>query len=208
MNKLTNQQIEQVNQKLIDFGFTFIDARIEVLDHILCLIEEKENRSFEEATLLVFEEQKDYLKEQKRMTFSRITCSKLHVKEVFLNPMFFIFWITFFVLYSFLPFNSKEDLIKETFMLPMSISFLSFFMYGFYFFKSKNKSMQTIRVFFTISTILTCYLYFIIPLVKKLNNQWSVMLISAASAVGLMMYYLFFYYKNKNEKKFKSLLNS
>ena len=208
MNKLTNQQIEQVNQKLIDFGFTFIDARIEVLDHILCLIEEKENRSFEEATLLVFEEQKDYLKEQKRMTFSRITGSKLHVKEVFLNPMFFIFWITFFVLYSFLPFNSKEDLIKETFMLPMSISFLSFFMYGFYFFKSKNKSMQTIRVFFTISTILTCYLYFIIPLVKKLNNQWSVMLISAASAVGLMMYYLFFYYKNKNEKKFKSLLNS
>src|SRR5690606_38795716 len=173
MNKLTNQQIEQVNQKLIDFGFTFIDARIEVLDHILCLIEEKENRSFEEATLLVFEEQKDYLKEQKRMTFSRITGSKLHVKEVFLNPMFFIFWITFFVLYSFLPFNSKEDLIKETFMLPMSISFLSFFMYGFYFFKSKNKSMQTIRVFFTISTILTCYLYFIIPLVKKLNNQWS-----------------------------------
>src|SRR5690606_41565116 len=100
------------------------------------------------------------------------------------------------------------DLIKDKFMFPMFISFLSIFMYGIYFFKSNNKSIETSRVFFTISTILTCYLYFIIPLVKKLNNQWSVMLISAASAVGLMMYYLFFYYKNKNEKKFKSLLNS
>jgi len=208
MKQLTTEQIQLIDQRLIDYGFGFIDVRVEVLDHILCLIETKENLDFQQAVDLVFEEQKDYLKEQKRMTFSRITGSKLHVKEVFLNPMFFIFWITFFVLYSFLPFNSKEDLIKETFMLPMSISFLSFFMYGFYFFKSKNKSMQTIRVFFTISTILTCYLYFIIPLVKKLNNQWSVMLISAASAVGLMMYYLFFYYKNKNEKKFKSLLNS
>ncbi len=206
--KLTTEQIQQVDQKLIDFGFTFMDIRIEILDHILCLIETKENLDFKQALDTVFEEQKDYLKEQKRMTFSRITGSKLHVKDVFINPIFFIFWIAFFVLYSFLPFNSKEDLIKETFMLPMSIPFLSFFIYGFYFFKSKNKSLQTIRIFFTISMILMCYLYFVIPLVKKLNNEWSIVLISAASAVGLMMYYLFFYYKNRNEKKFKSLLNS
>lgn len=208
MKQLTTEQIQLIDQRLIDYGFGFIDVRVEVLDHILCLIETKENLDFQQAVDLVFEEQKDYLKEQKRMTFSRITGSKLHVKEVFLNPMFFIFWITFFVLYSFLPFNSKEDLIKETFMLPMAIPGFAFFIYGFYFFKSKNKSLQTIRVLFTISMILTWYLYFIIPLVKKLNNGWSVVLISGASSVGLMMYYLFFYYKNKNEKKFKSLLNN
>lgn len=208
MNKLTNQQIEQVNQKLIDYGFTFIDARIEVLDHILCLIEEKENLLFEEAVDLVFEEQQAYLKEQKRMTFSRVIGEKLPLKDVFTQPIFYVFWLAFFIIYSLLPIDSKEILIRKTFMLPISITVFAFFIYGFYFFTSKNKSMQTIRVFFTISTILTCYLYFIIPLVQKLNNQWSVVLISGASSVGLMMYYLFFYYKNKNEKKFKNLLNN
>src|SRR5690606_9067042 len=207
MNKLTNQQIEQVNQKLIDYGFTFIDVRIEVLDHILCLIETKENLEFQQAVDLVFEEQKDYLKEQKRMTLYRMA-SVLTLKDVFMSPIFFVFWIAFFVLYSLLPFESKEVLIRKTFMLPMAIPGSAFFVYGFYFFKSKNKSLQTIRLLFTMSMILTLYLYFIIPLVKKLNNGWSVVLISGASSVGLMMYYLFFYYKNKNEKKFKSLLNN
>lgn len=206
--KLSEEQIQQIDQRLIAFGFSFIDIRIEVLDHILCLIEAKENMDFQQAVDLVFEEQQAYLKEQKRMTFTRIIGEKLPLKGVFTHPIFYVFWLVFFAIYSLLPMDSKEVLIKETFMLPISITIFAFFIYGLYFFTSKNKSMQTIRVFFAISTILTCYLYFITPLVKKLNNQWSVVLISAASAVGLMMYYLFFYYKNKNEKKFKSLLNS
>lgn len=207
MKQLTTEQIQLIDQRLIDYGFGFIDVRVEVLDHILCLIETKENLDFQQAVDLVFEEQKDYLKEQKRMTLYRMA-SVLTLKDVFMSPIFFVFWIAFFVLYSLLPFESKEVLIRKTFMLPMAIPGFAFFIYGFYFFKSKNKSLQTIRVLFTISMILTWYLYFIIPLVKKLNNGWSVVLISGASSVGLMMYYLFFYYKNKNEKKFKSLLNN
>lgn len=206
--ELSAEQIKQVDKRLIDYGFGFIDIRIEVLDHILCLIEEQENLDFQQALNLVFEDQKGYLKEQKRMTFVRIVTSKLSIKDVFLNPMFLVFWITFFVLYSLFPFDSNDVLIQKILILPMSISFFAFFIYGFYFFKSKNKSLQTIRILFTISTILTCYLYFGIPLVKKLNNEWSVVIVSGASAVSLMMYYLFFYYKNKNDKKFKSILNS
>ncbi len=205
--KLSAGQIKQIDQRLIVYGFGFIDIRMEVLDHILCLIEKQENLDFQQAADLVFKEQATYLKEQKRMTFSRIIGAKLQIKDLFINPIFFVFWMTFFVLYSLLPFDSKEILIKETFMLPMSITIFAFFIYGFYFFKSKNKSLQTIRVLFTVSMILTLYLYFIIPLVKKMNNEWSVVLISGASAVSLMMYYLFFYYKNKNDKKFENLLN-
>lgn len=206
--KLSAEQIRQTDQKLIDFGFTFMDIRLEVLDHILCLIEEKENMDFQQALNLVFEEQKAYLKEQKRMTILRFIGSKLGLKDIFANPMFVIFWGAFYVLYSLLPFDSKESLIQETFMLPMVISFFAFFIYAFYFFTSKNKSFQTIGVLFSTSMILTWYLFFIIPLVKKMHNEWSVVLISGASAVSLMMYYLFFYYKNKNEKNFKNLLNA
>lgn len=206
--KLSAEQIKQVDKRLIDYGFGFIDIRIEVLDHILCLIEEQENLDFQQAENLVFEEQAAYLKEQKRMTFSRIIGVKLQIKELFINKMFLVFWMAFFALYSFLPFDSKEVLIKKIVMLPMSIFFFAFFIYGIYFLKSKNKSLQTIRTLFTISTILTWYLFFIIPLVKKLNNEWSVVLISGASACSVMMYYLFFHYKNKNDKKFKSILNS
>src|SRR5690606_2027584 len=206
--KLTVEQIQQVDQKLIDFGFTFIDIRIEILDHILCLIETKENLDFKQALDTVFEEHKDYLKEQKKTTFSRIIGVELPIRDVFTKPVFYVFWLVFFVIYSLFPFDSNDVLIQKTFMLPMSISFFAFFIYGFYFFKSKNKSLQRIRIFFTISMILTCYLYFGIPLVKKLNNEWAVVLISGASAVSLMMYYLFFHYKNKNDKKFKSILNS
>lgn len=206
--KLSAEQIKQVDKRLIDYGFGFIDIRIEVLDHILCLIEEQENLDFQQAENLVFEEQAAYLKEQKRMTFSRIIGVKLQIKELFINKMFLVFWMAFFALYSFLPFDSKEVLIKKIVMLPMSIFFFAFFIYGIYFLKSKNKSLQTIRTLFAISTILTWYLFFIIPLVKKLNNEWSVVLISGASACSVMMYYLFFHYKNKNDKKFKSILNS
>src|SRR5690606_27079143 len=127
---------------------------------------------------------------------------------VYVIVPFVIFWGAFYVLYSLLPFDSKESLIQETFMLPMVISFFAFLIYAFYFFTSKNKSFQTIGVLFATSTILTWYLFFIIPLVKKMHNEWSVVLISGASAVSLMMYYLFFYYKNKNEKNFKNLLNA
>ena len=205
--KLTNEQIRQVDQKLIALGFGFIDVRIEVLDHILCLIEEKGLDIFEQNMTRVFEEQKIYLKEQKRMTFARIIGSKLPLKDFF-SRMFLVFWFSFFVFYSLMPYDSTEVLITKTFMLPMIIPAFSFFIYGFYFFKSKNKSLQTIRMFFSGCTVLTWYLYFLIPLVKKLNNEWSVVIISAASAVGLMMYYLFFYYKNKNEKNFKNFLNA
>lgn len=202
--KLSTEHVKQVDQRLIAFGFGFIDIRIEVLDHILCLIEEKENLLFEEAVDLVFEEQQAYLKEQKRMTFSRVIGEKLPLKDVFTQPIFYVFWLAFFIIYSLLPIDSKEILIRKTFMLPISITVFAFFIYGFYFFTSKNKSMQTIRVFFAISTILTCYLYFIIPLVQKLNNQWSVVLISAASAVGLMMYYLFFFIRIKTKISLKA----
>lgn len=206
--KLTKEQIRQIDQRLIDYGFSFIEIRMEVLDHLLCLIETKEDMVFQQASDLVFEEQKAYLKEQKKMTFSRIIGAKLGIKDVFANPMFAVFWITSYVLYSLLPFDSKDILIQETFMLPMTIPVLAFFIYAFYLFTSKNKSFQAIRVLFATSMILTWYLYFIIPLVKKLNNEWSIVLISGASAVSLMMYYLFFYYKHKNEKKFKTLLNA
>lgn len=206
--KLTDEQIQQTDQQLIDYGFRFIDVRIEVLDHLLCLIETKENMDFQQAADLVFDEQKAYLKEQKKTILSRFIGAKLGLKDVFINPMFAVFWIAFYVLYSLLPFDSKDILIQETFMLPIIISVLAFFIYAFYFFTSKNKSFQTIRVLFATSMILTWYLYFIIPLVKKLNNEWSVVLISGASAVSLMMYYLFFYYKNKNEKSYKNLLNT
>lgn len=99
MKQLTTQQIQLIDQRLIDYGFGFIDIRIEVLDHILCLIENKENLDFQQAVDLVFEEQKDYLKEQKRMTLYRMA-SVLTLKDVFMSPIFFVFWIAFFVLYS------------------------------------------------------------------------------------------------------------
>ena len=76
MKKLTNQQIEQVNQRLITYGFGFIDIRIEVLDHLLCLLEEKESNDFEANLNAVFKEQNNYLKTIKKSTLSKILNKK------------------------------------------------------------------------------------------------------------------------------------
>src|SRR5690606_19758544 len=132
MKQLTTQQIQLIDQRLIDYGFGFIDIRIEVLDHILCLIENKENLDFQQAVDLVFEEQKDYLKEQKRMTLYRMA-SVLTLKDVFMSPIFFVFWIAFFVLYSLLPFETKEVMLRKTFMLPIAIPGFAFFYSWFLF---------------------------------------------------------------------------
>lgn len=79
MKKLTNQQIEQVNQRLITYGFGFIDIRIEVLDHLLCLLEEKESNDFEANLNAVFKEQNNYLKTQKLSQWSKLTSQRVSV---------------------------------------------------------------------------------------------------------------------------------
>lgn len=208
MNKLTNQQIEQVNQKLIDFGFTFIDARIEVLDHILCLIEEKENSSFEEATLLVFEEQKEYLKTQKLMQWTNLTAQRVSLmKDIFLNPVFILLWIVSYFVYDNLPYSNYKVLFDDLKLMPFTLPAFSIIILGYYTFTSKNKVASAYGALFTISFLLMFYLYFGIHWIKKMDQFPSLLLLSGFTAVSLMLYYLPLFYKIKNERKFKALLN-
>lgn len=207
MNKLTNQQIEQVNQKLIDYGFTFIDARIEVLDHILCLIEEKENRSFEEATLLVFEEQKEYLKAQKLMQWTNLTAQRVTLlKDIFLNPVFILLWIVSYFIYDNLPYSNYKVLFDDLKLMPFTLPAFSIIILGYYTFTSKNKVASTYGALFTISFLLMFYLYFGIHWIKKMDQFPSLVMLSGFTAISLMLYYLPLFYKIKNERKFKALL--
>lgn len=208
MKQLTTQQIQLVYQKLIDFGFTFVDARIEVLDHILCLIEEKENRSFEEATLLVFEEQKEYIKAQKLMQWSNLIAQRVSLlKDVFLNPVFILLWIVSYFVYENLPYSNYNALIEDLAVMPIALPILSFIVLGIYTFSSKNKVASTYGALFTISFLLMFYLYFGIHWIKKMDQFPSLVMFSGFTAISLMLYYLPLYYKIKNERKFKALLN-
>ena len=208
MKQLTTQQIQLVDQKLIDFGFTFIDARIEVLDHILCLIEEKENKSFEEATLLVFEEQKEYLKAQKLMQWSNLIAQRVSLlKDIFLNPVFILLWIISYFVYENLPYSNYNALIEELAVMPIALPILSFIVLGIYTFFSKNKVASTYGALFTISFLLMFYLYFGIHWIKKMDQFPSLVMFSGFTAISLMIYYLPLFYKIKNERKFKALLS-
>jgi hypothetical protein len=205
---LTTDQIQLVDQKLIDFGFTFIDARIEVLDHILCLIEEKENKSFEEATLLVLEEQKEYLKTQKLMQWSNLIAQRVSLlKDIFLNPVFILLWIISYFVYENLPYSNYNALIEDLAVMPISLPILSFIVLGIYTFSSKNKVASTYGALFTISFLLMFYLYFGIHWIKKMDQFPSLVMFSGFTAISLMLYYLPLFYKIKNERKFKALLN-
>lgn len=206
--KLTKEQIQQVDQKLIDFGFTFIDHRIEVLDHILCLIEEKENVSFLQAADLVFEEQKDYLKTQKLTQWTNVISQRVSLlKDIFLNPVFIFLWILSYFIYDNLPYSNHNLLLEDLDVVPMAIPILSFVFLGLYTFVSKNKVAGTYGALFTISFILMFYLYFGIHWVRKIEQFPSLLLLSGFTAVSLMLYYLIVYYKIKNDRKFKMLLN-
>lgn len=206
--KLTKEQIQQVDQKLIDFGFTFIDHRIEVLDHILCLIEEKENVSFLQAADLVFEEQKDYLKTQKLTQWTNVISQRVSLlKDIFLNPVFIFLWILSYFIYDNLPYSNHNLLLEDLDVIPMALPILSFVFLGLYTFVSKNKVAGTYGALFTISFILMFYLYFGIHWVRKMEQFPSLLLLSGFTAVSLMLYYLIVYYKIKNDRKFKMLLN-
>lgn len=208
MKKLTTQQIELVNKKLINQRFTFIDARIEVLDHILCLIEEKENITFEEAVHLVFEEQKDYLKTQKLMQWTNVIAQRVSLlKDIFLNPVFILLWIISYFVYDHLPYLNYNLLIEDLDVLPLALPILSFIILGFYTLFSKNKVASTYGAFFSISFISMFYLYFGIHWIRKMDQFPSLLLFSGFTAVSLMLYYLPLLYKIKNERKFKNLLS-
>lgn len=207
--KLTKEQIQQVDQKLTDFGFTFIDHRIEVLDHILCLIEEKENVSFSQVVDLVFEEQKDYLKTQKLTQWTNVISQRVSLlKDIFLNPVFIFLWILSYFIYDNLPYSNHNLLLEDLDVIPMAIPILSFVFLGLYTFVSKNKVAGTYGALFTISFILMFYLYFGIHWVRKIEQFSSLLLLSGFTAVSLMLYYLIVYYKIKNDRKFKTLLHS
>jgi len=208
MKQLTTEQIQLVDQKLIDFGFTFIDARIEVLDHILCLIQEKENKSFKEATLLVFEEQKEYIKAQKLMQWSNLIAQRVSLLgDIFLNPVFILLWIISYFVYENLPYSNYNALIEDLAVMPIALPILSFIVLGIYTFSSKNKVASTYGALFTISFLLMFYLYFGIHWLKKMDQFPSLVMLSGFTAISLMLYYLPLFYKIKNERKFKTLLS-
>ncbi|SEH83198.1 hypothetical protein SAMN02927937_01670 [Paenimyroides aquimaris] len=144
--KLTTEQIQQVDQKLIDFGFTFMDIRIEILDHILCLIETKENLDFKQALDTVFEEQKDYLKTQKLTQWSNVISQRVSLlKDIFLNPVFIFLWILSYFIYDNLPYSNHNLLLEDLDVIPMAIPILSFVFLGLYTFVSKKK-LQVLMV--------------------------------------------------------------
>ncbi len=208
MKQLTTEQIRIVNQKLIKYGFTFIDARIEVLDHILCLIEEKENMSFEGAVDLVFEEQKEYLKTQKLMQWTNVTAQRVSLlKDIFLNPVFILLWIISYFVYDNLPYSNYSALVEDLKLMPFTLPAINIIILGYYTFCSKNKVATTYGAFFTISFILMFYLYFGIHWIKSMGKFPSLLMLSGFTAISLMLYHLFFYYKIKNERKFKTLLS-
>ncbi|MBA5792175.1 hypothetical protein H1R17_04610 [Flavobacterium sp. xlx-214] len=208
MKQLTTQQIQEVDKKLINLGFTFIDHRIEVLDHILCLIEEKESEDVNCNIKIVFEEQRDYLKTQKLTQWTNVMSQRVSLlKDIFLNPVFIFLWILSYFIYDNLPYSNYNLLLEDLDVIPMAIPILSFVFLGAYTFVSKNKVAGTYGALFTISFIMMFYLYFGIHWVRKMEQFPSLLLLSGFTAVSLMLYYLLFYYKIKNDQKFKMLLN-
>lgn len=206
MKKLTNQQIEQVNQRLITYGFGFIDIRIEVLDHLLCLLEEKETNDFEANLNAVFREQNDYLKTQKLSQWSKLTSQRVSViQDVLLNPVFISLWIIIFIIFYFLPFRNHQELIADLDVLPLALPIISYIVFAVYCFVSKNKVTSTFGAFFTIFFILMFYLYLGIHWVRKFSELPSLILLSGFTATSLMFYYLPVYYKIKNDKKYQNL---
>ena len=206
MKKLTNQQIEQVNQRLITCGFGFIDIRIEVLDHLLCLLEEKESNDFEANLNAVFTEQNDYLKTQKLSQWSKLTSQRVSViQDVLLNPVFISLWIIILMIFYCLPFKNHQELIADLDALPLALPIISYIVFGVYCFVSKNKVTSTFGAFFTICFILMFYLYFGIHWVRKFSELPSLIILSGFTATSLMFYYLPVYYKIKNDKKYQNL---
>jgi len=207
MKKLTQEQIEQVNQKLITYGFGFIDIRIEVLDHLICLLEEKEGNDFEVNLSVVFTEQNNYLKTEKYSQWNKLTSQRVSViQDVLLNPVFIALWIIIFMIFYLLPFRNHQELVADLDVLPLALPILSYIGFGVYCFISKNKVTSTFGAFFTICFILMFYLYFGIHWVRKFSELPSLILLSGFTATSLMFYYLPVYYKIKNDKKYNALL--
>lgn len=206
MRKLSNKEIERVNNRLIASGFRFIDIRIEVLDHLLCLIENDEDSSFDEVLNRVFSENSDYLKKVKQSTLSKIIDQRITFLSFFKKRLFWIVWISCFLFYFGLPYSNYKDLFESMALLPMQIPFLGLIYYVIYFLFSKNKITQVFGVFFTVSFVLYLYLL-LVNYVKQFDNVFVLLFLSGGTAVSLMMYYWLFYYKAKNNRKFKNLMH-
>ena len=204
MKKLTNQQIEQVNQRLITYGFGFIDIRIEVLDHLLCLLEEKESNDFEANLNAVFTEQNDYLKTIKKSTLSKILNKKTLLSDFIINPIFWIIWVSSFLFLFYINSYVTAFPISNLTMVPLQLVSIPMTFYLIYFIISKRKSTDSFSNFFTVSYLLYGYLL-LVSYFKESSGLTLIGFISFGIATSLMLYYLLVYYKIKNDKKYQNL---
>lgn len=204
MKKLTNQQIEQVNQRLITYGFGFIDIRIEVLDHLLCLLEAKESNDFEANLNAVFTEQNNYLKTIKKSTLSKILNKKTLLSDFIINPIFWIIWGASFLFLFYINSYITTFPISNLTMVPFQLVSIPITFYLIYFFISKRKSTDSFSNFFTVSYLLYGYLL-LVSYFKESSGLTLIGFISFGIATSLMLYYLLVYYKIKNDKKYQTL---
>lgn len=204
--RVTAKQINRIDERLIATGFHFMDIRLEVLDHLVCLLEEREG-DFDTELEKIFISESAYLLQQRKSFFFRMAGARINLfKDLLWNPVFITLCILSFTVYSLLPYNSVRDLLNDLDILPVALPIAAFVLHGWYFFRSNNKVTGTFAALFSISLLLQFYLLFLVPLVRKLENTWSVLILSLFTSVGIMMYVLFFTYKHKNEAKYRKLL--
>lgn len=205
--KVTAKQINSIDERLISEGFHFMDIRFEVLDHIVCLLEEREE-DFDMELEKVFTSERVYLQQQKKSFLFRMAGARINLfRDLLWNPVFILLWILSFILYLFLPYPSVKELLNDLDVLPVALPIAAFVLHGWYFFRSENKVTGTFAALFSVSMLLQVYLLFVLPLVRTMQNIGAVAILSLFTAIGLMMYYLFFEYKRKNEAKYRKLLN-
>ena len=215
--ELTKEQIQEIEKYLNVKGITFIDLRIEVLDHMISDIEAKtntENLDFETIFPVVKEKWNAQLKQSSSFYFGEmfsapkivINKAKKHFKKWYIiSFLVFIFPVLFLKVIKPSFSENIENILNLSFQILTVLSFLIFSI--LIFLTSRNKT-QTIFSFILKTQSLSVLVFFIVLLdlnfFKKIGEIDSFKVGFLISFIFLTYSYFHFYKKHKEAiKKYK-----
>jgi hypothetical protein len=192
--KLSKENISFLDQHLIKkHGVVFMDIRLEILDHLASLLEQMEG-SFEAVIPDFMEKQKEFIY-QTNLQLNQ-SHSKSSVRLLFTSIFSLHFLLCYIILllinFCIISIKSKEwffycfDTLPIIFPAPISILVLVTL------FSSKRRSYSISFVSITNSVLLT-YLFLFLPLIRKSDNVYSVVVFSFFLTLSIAYYYVYFF---------------
>lgn len=204
--KLTQQNIATINQSLLKSGMSYLDIRIELIDHMASELEQMEG-DFQDVFPDYFARKKEFIKSS-NLSIAKEAIRKgyMHLFKKLISFTFVLGWIAITILIGYISGAGGKEWFLQNFdilpyAIPMPISFILIYKLLF----SKNISTDMVGVLFGANFIFMFYMMTFTNMIRKMDNNLWILLFSFFMTLSIAYYFFYFESRTIHNRKYQSL---